>query len=66
MIFGVIVTAPVAVLSWLSALQEMQTRIIFNKALSMRLNISQMITGREVMEFKVCVYLSDVLSLLMT
>ena len=42
MMFGVIVMAPVAVLSWLPALQE-----IFNKAFSRGLDISQMITGKK-------------------
>ncbi|KAM0864548.1 hypothetical protein ACQ4PT_043856 [Festuca glaucescens] len=43
--FGVIVMTPVAVLSWLPGLQEMQTRILFNEAFSRGLHISQMVTG---------------------
>lgn len=45
--FGVIVMAPVAVLSWLPGLQEMQTRILFNEAFSRGLHISQIITGKK-------------------
>jgi callose synthase len=46
-LFGVIVMAPVAVLSWLPGLQEMQTRILFNEAFSRGLHISQIITGKK-------------------
>ncbi|TVU35570.1 hypothetical protein EJB05_17468 [Eragrostis curvula] len=46
-LFGVIVMAPVAVLSWLPGLQEMQTRILFNDAFSRGLHISQIITGKK-------------------
>jgi len=39
--------APVALLSWLPGLQEMQTRILFNEAFSRGLHISQIITGKK-------------------
>jgi callose synthase len=50
-LFGVIVMAPVAVLSWLPGLQEMQTRILFNEAFSRGLHISQIITGKKAHAF---------------
>lgn len=44
-LFGVIVMAPVALLSWLPGFQPMQTRILFNEAFSRGLRIYQMVTG---------------------
>ncbi|KAJ4977083.1 hypothetical protein NE237_002189 [Protea cynaroides] len=46
-IFGVIVMAPVALLSWLPGFQSMQTRILFNEAFSRGLQISRILTGRK-------------------
>ncbi|KAE9456117.1 hypothetical protein C3L33_11997, partial [Rhododendron williamsianum] len=40
-LFGVIVMAPVALLSWMPGLQSMQTRILFNEAFSRGLKIFQ-------------------------
>ncbi|CAL0322625.1 unnamed protein product [Lupinus luteus] len=40
-LFGIIVMAHVALLSWLPGFQDMQTRILFNKALSRGLRISR-------------------------
>ncbi|XP_010656968.2 callose synthase 12 [Vitis vinifera] len=45
--FGVIVMAPVALLSWLPGFQSMQTRILFNEAFSRGLHISQIVTGKK-------------------
>ncbi|XP_017702112.1 callose synthase 12-like [Phoenix dactylifera] len=45
--FGVIVMAPVALLSWLPGFQSMQTRILFNEAFSRGLQISRIITGKK-------------------
>ncbi|KAK9150115.1 hypothetical protein Syun_008424 [Stephania yunnanensis] len=39
-LFGVIIMAPVALLSWLPGFQSMQTRILFNEAFSRGLQIS--------------------------
>ncbi|XP_048557309.1 callose synthase 12-like [Triticum urartu] len=44
---GLIVMAPIAILSWLPGLEEMQTRILFNEAFSRGLHISQMITRKK-------------------
>ncbi|XP_074592799.1 callose synthase 12-like [Curcuma longa] len=44
--FGVIVMAPVAVLSWLPGSQEMQTRMLFNEGFSRGLQISRILTGK--------------------
>ncbi|WVZ02565.1 hypothetical protein V8G54_023371 [Vigna mungo] len=44
--FGVIVMAPVALLSWLPGFQNMQTRILFNEAFSRGLRIFQIFTGK--------------------
>ncbi|KAM3370692.1 hypothetical protein ACQJBY_018185 [Aegilops geniculata] len=44
---GLIVMAPIVVLSWLPGLRELQTRILFNEAFSKGLHISQMITRRK-------------------
>ncbi|CAL0322630.1 unnamed protein product [Lupinus luteus] len=44
-LFGIIVMAPVALLSWLPGFQDMQTRILFNEAFSRGLRISQIVTG---------------------
>ncbi|KAL5082204.1 hypothetical protein RYX36_010625 [Vicia faba] len=46
-LFGIIVMAPVAVLSWLPGFQAMQTRILFNEAFSQGLRIFQMVTGKK-------------------
>ncbi|XP_042062632.1 callose synthase 12-like [Salvia splendens] len=45
--FGVIVMAPVALLSWLPGFQNMQTRILFNQAFSRGLHISQILAGKK-------------------
>jgi callose synthase len=45
--FGIVVMAPVALLSWLPGFQEMQTRILFNEAFSRGLQISRIITGKK-------------------
>ncbi|KAH7533338.1 hypothetical protein FEM48_Zijuj04G0120300 [Ziziphus jujuba var. spinosa] len=45
--FGVIVMAPVALLSWLPGFQSMQTRILFNEAFSRGLRIFQIVTGKK-------------------
>ncbi|XP_065616305.1 callose synthase 11 [Quercus suber] len=47
MLFGVIVMAPVALLSWLPGFQSMQTRILFNEAFSRGLQISRLLTGKK-------------------
>ncbi|KAL2331704.1 hypothetical protein Fmac_019285 [Flemingia macrophylla] len=46
-LFGVIVMAPVALLSWLPGFQPMQTRILFNEAFSRGLRIFQIVTGKK-------------------
>ncbi|XP_047334427.1 callose synthase 12-like [Impatiens glandulifera] len=45
--FGVIVMAPVALLSWAPGFQSMQTRILFNEAFSRGLQIFQIVTGKK-------------------
>ncbi|KAG5545325.1 hypothetical protein RHGRI_017700 [Rhododendron griersonianum] len=45
--FGVIVMAPVAILSWMPGLQSMQTRILFNEAFTRGLKIFQILTGKK-------------------
>ncbi|KAB1209933.1 Callose synthase 12 [Morella rubra] len=45
--FGVIVMAPVALLSWCPGFQSMQTRILFNEAFSRGLRIFQIVTGKK-------------------
>ncbi|KAH7568921.1 hypothetical protein JRO89_XS06G0072900 [Xanthoceras sorbifolium] len=47
LLFGVIVMAPVALLSWLPGFQSMQTRILFNQAFSRGLQISRLLTGKK-------------------
>ncbi|POO00070.1 Glycosyl transferase [Trema orientale] len=47
MLFGVIVMAPMALLSWLPGFQAMQTRILFNEAFSRGLQISRILTGKK-------------------
>ncbi|XP_024029129.1 callose synthase 11 [Morus notabilis] len=47
MLFGIIVMAPMALLSWLPGFQAMQTRILFNEAFSRGLQISRIITGKK-------------------
>ncbi|CAL5394526.1 unnamed protein product [Camellia sinensis] len=46
-IFGVIVMAPVALLSWMPGFQSMQTRILFNEAFSRGLQIFKILTGKK-------------------
>ncbi|XVF66836.1 hypothetical protein PTKIN_Ptkin10aG0070000 [Pterospermum kingtungense] len=46
-LFGVIVMAPVAFLSWMPGFQSMQTRILFNEAFSRGLRIFQIVTGKK-------------------
>lgn len=46
-LFGVIIMAPVALLSWLPGFQSMQTRILFNEAFSRGLRIFQIVTGKK-------------------
>ncbi|KAK3006725.1 hypothetical protein RJ639_017178 [Escallonia herrerae] len=45
--FGVIVMAPVALLSWMPGFQSMQTRILFNEAFSRGLQIFKIVTGKK-------------------
>ncbi|XP_078151420.1 callose synthase 12-like [Carex rostrata] len=45
--FGILVMAPVALLSWLPGFQEMQTRILFNEAFSRGLAFSRIVTGKK-------------------
>jgi len=45
-LFGVIVMAPVALLSWTPGFQAMQTRILFNDAFSRGLRIFQILTSK--------------------
>lgn len=47
LMFGVIVMAPVAFLSWLPEFQSMQTRILFNEAFSRGLQISLLLAGKK-------------------
>ncbi|KAE8720293.1 Callose synthase 5 [Hibiscus syriacus] len=47
LLFGVIVIAPVALVSWLPGFQAMQTRILFNEAFSRGLQISCLISGKK-------------------
>ncbi|KAJ4836128.1 Callose synthase 11 [Turnera subulata] len=47
LLFGVVVMAPVALLSWLPGFQSMQTRILFNEAFSRGLQISRILTGKK-------------------
>ncbi|CAI0456855.1 unnamed protein product [Linum tenue] len=47
LLFGVIVMAPVALLSWLPGFQAMQTRILFNEAFSRGLQISRILSGKK-------------------
>ncbi|CAH9065872.1 unnamed protein product [Cuscuta epithymum] len=46
MIFGLIVMAPLAFLSWMPGFQSMQTRILFNEAFSRGLQISRILTAK--------------------
>ncbi|KAI4333962.1 hypothetical protein L6164_018708 [Bauhinia variegata] len=46
-LFGVIIMAPVALLSWLPGFQSMQTRVLFNEAFSRGLRIFQIVTGKK-------------------
>ncbi|XVF63100.1 hypothetical protein PTKIN_Ptkin09bG0061700 [Pterospermum kingtungense] len=45
-LFGLIVLAPVAFLSWMPGFQSMQTRILFNDAFSKGLQMFKIITGK--------------------
>ncbi|KAI4363838.1 hypothetical protein MLD38_020005 [Melastoma candidum] len=45
--FGMIVMAPVAFLSWMPGFQSMQTRILFNDAFSRGLRIFQIVAGKK-------------------
>ncbi|PKI69449.1 hypothetical protein CRG98_010152 [Punica granatum] len=47
MLFGIIVMAPMALLSWLPGFQEMQTRVLFNEAFSRGLQISMILAGKK-------------------
>jgi callose synthase len=47
MFIGLIVMAPVAILSWLPGFQAMQTRVLFNEAFSRGLQISQIFAGKK-------------------
>jgi callose synthase len=47
LLLGVIVLAPVALLSWLPGFQSMQTRILFNEAFSRGLQISRLLAGKK-------------------
>lgn len=47
LIIGLIVLAPVAMLSWLPGFQNMQTRILFNQAFSRGLQISRLLSGKK-------------------
>ena len=47
LLFGMIVMAPLALLSWLPGFQSMQTRILFNEAFSRGLQISRIIAGKK-------------------
>ncbi|MBA0836692.1 hypothetical protein Goarm_008887 [Gossypium armourianum] len=47
LLFGLIVIAPVALVSWLPGFQAMQTRILFNEAFSRGLQISRIISGKK-------------------
>ena len=44
---GMIVMAPVAILSWLPGFQAMQTRILYNEAFSRGLQISRLLVGKQ-------------------
>uniref|UniRef100_A0A5B7C9Y6 1,3-beta-glucan synthase n=1 Tax=Davidia involucrata TaxID=16924 RepID=A0A5B7C9Y6_DAVIN len=46
MLLGLIVMAPLALLSWMPGFQSMQTRILFNEAFSRGLQISRILTGK--------------------
>ncbi|XP_057538418.1 callose synthase 11 [Amaranthus tricolor] len=46
LMFGMIVMAPVAFLSWMPGFQSMQTRILFNEGFSRGLQISQLLTAK--------------------
>ncbi|KAL9236784.1 hypothetical protein vseg_011413 [Gypsophila vaccaria] len=46
LLFGIIVMAPVAFLSWMPGFQSMQTRILFNDAFSRGLEISQLLSAK--------------------
>ena len=47
LLFGIIILAPVALLSWMPGFQAMQTRILFNEAFSRGLQISRILTGKK-------------------
>nr|QKN22532.1 callose synthase 11 [Urtica dioica subsp. dioica] len=47
MLFGIVVMAPMGLLSWLPGFQAMQTRILFNEAFSRGLQISRLLSGKK-------------------
>ncbi|KAD3069276.1 hypothetical protein R6Q59_016683 [Mikania micrantha] len=48
MLIGMFVLAPLAFLSWMPGFQAMQTRILFNEAFSRGLQISRILTGKNI------------------
>lgn len=48
MLIGIFVMAPLALLSWMPGFQAMQTRILFNEAFSRGLQISRILTGKNI------------------
>ncbi|GJM93097.1 hypothetical protein PR202_ga09623 [Eleusine coracana subsp. coracana] len=46
-LLGVMVMAPVALLSWMPGFQEMQTRVLFNEGFSRGLQISRILAGKK-------------------
>lgn len=57
LMFGMIVLAPVALMSWMPGFQAMQTRILFNEAFSRGLQISRILTGKKSNEHLVSRYI---------
>ncbi|KAK3446060.1 hypothetical protein EUGRSUZ_A01817 [Eucalyptus grandis] len=48
LLFGVIVMAPVTVLAWLPGFQSMQTRILYNEVFVRGVQISQILSGKNI------------------
>lgn len=48
MLIGMVVLTPLALLSWMPGFQAMQTRILFNEAFSRGLQISRILTGKNI------------------
>lgn len=48
LLIGIFVLAPLAFLSWMPGFQAMQTRILFNEAFSRGLQISRILTGKNI------------------